>query len=74
MSASRHLRVVTNDAWTDLEAQAEALDWRCPYCDVDAGETCVNLRTGDAMRASHWQRISAAREDASESEKPSRMS
>lgn len=57
-----HLRPVPS--WADVEAQAEALDCRCPYCDVDAGETCVNLRTGDRMRVSHWQRISAAREVA----------
>lgn len=70
----RHLRSVGSEAWTDLEAQAEALDCQCPYCDVDCGEICVNLRTGEKMRASHWQRISAAREDAGGSEDSSRMS
>lgn len=74
MSGRKHLHVVTQDDWTDLEAQAEALDSDCPRCGVVAGEGCVNALTGDGMRVSHWQRISAAREVVVDSDSSSRMS
>ena len=59
-----HLRAVPS--WADVEAQADALDCQCPYCDVDAGERCVSLRTGEQLHGgvSHWQRLRAAREFA----------
>jgi hypothetical protein len=50
------------DHWLDLEAQAEALTIRCPRCQVEPAVRCVGLRTGTPMKASHFQRVSAARD------------
>ena len=61
--------------YDDLEAQAAALDEECPVCSVASGAMCVNKITGEQLRATHWQRISAARAGVAEvSEVPSRMS
>lgn len=61
MTVQRHLRVVSDDGWSDLEAQDRALDRECPRCGVQRDAYCRNTETGDLMRASHWQRIRAAR-------------
>lgn len=49
------------DRWMDLEAQAEALAVTCPRCHAEPSVRCVGLRSGETMRASHFQRINEAR-------------
>jgi hypothetical protein len=60
---SRHLHAVPipDQLGEDLAAQDASLDVRCPRCQADVDAYCRNSETGHTLRASHWQRIRAAR-------------
>ncbi len=53
-------REVSDMEWRMARAEAERA--RCPRCQAEPGEHCVNT-SGDELRApAHWQRINAAKE------------
>lgn len=57
---NRRLHAVPSSTAEDLAAQDAALDVTCPWCGADRDAYCRNTMTGDTLRASHWQRITAA--------------
>ena len=57
---TRHLHAVTAPVAADLEAQDASLDIDCPRCGSPRDAYCRNTELGTPMRASHWQRITAA--------------
>lgn len=65
MTAHRHLHAVPVDDpyGQDLAAQDASLDVQCPRCAAERDAYCRNTETGTTLRASHWQRIRAARKD-----------
>lgn len=57
---TRRLHAVPDPVAEDLAAQDSSLDVECPRCEAPRDAYCVGTVTGQPMRASHWQRITAA--------------
>ena len=62
---TRRLHSVTAPVAEDLAAQDDSLDVQCPRCGAERDAYCHNTELDNPMRASHWQRIKAARTEDS---------
>lgn len=58
-----HAVPIPDQLGEDLAAQDASLDIECPRCQAAIDAYCRNTETGDTLRASHWQRLKAARKD-----------